>query len=336
MKNEEWKNFKLYAIRHLWECEHNGWIAALYDSNIRKLQKNITHFIKESYLKYFRWRFRIIKKPVIPVLQYVVTTRCTMNCKHCNTLIPYFTNKTHLNPVSFEQYKEDLDNLLKSIDFIQLFGFVGGEPLLNKDLDKMIEYACSQKKIKHVFVATNCTIIPDEKLLKAFSHKKVGIQISNYTGITNIKGGITAKHYEVKELLQKNNVYISNPHEPSGQKNWQTMPKMYPDLQDEKEVKKNYKCCYGRFCYMFADGLLLQCTACVYMARNLELTKNVQEEIVDVRATKNSLELTNNIIKFLSKDYSQFCHYCHFDDMQYGLPCGEQAEVNEEKVNDIV
>lgn len=326
MNKEEWKNYKRYGIEHLWECENDGWISALYNSKILYLLRNIPIFIKKQFIKYHKLRFKITKKPVIPVLEYVVTTKCTMNCKNCNTLVPYFTNDTHIKNIKFETFKKDLDTLLKSVDYIQLFGFVGGEPLLNNDLPQMIEYACKQRKIKHVFIATNCTIIPNKQLLKVLKHKKIGVQISNYTHVKNIKGGITARHYEVKDLLQKNNIKISNPHEPTNSNNWQTMPKIYTDYQNVDEVIKNYNCCYGRFCYMLSDGLILQCTACVYMVRNLKLTEVVKKEIVDIRNAKNSIELTKDIIKFLSKPYSQFCHYCHFVDMKYGLPCGEQLE----------
>jgi len=324
MNKAEWKNFKKYGISHLWECESNGWISALYNSKVLALLHKIPSFIKKQFIKYYKFRFRLTGKPVIPVLEYVATTKCTMNCKNCNTFVPYFTNETHVKAIDFETYKNDLDKLLKSVDYIQLFGFVGGEPLLNKDLAKMLEYACKQRKIKHVFIATNCTIIPDEKLLKALKHKKIGVQISNYSHVKNIKGGIVAKHYEVKDLLLKNDIRISNPHEPSNASNWQTMPKLYPDTQNVNEVIKNYNSCYGRFCYMFSDGLILQCTACVYTVRNFELNEAVKNEIVDVRNIKDKKALTNALIKFLSKPYSEFCHYCHFVDMQYGLPCGEQ------------
>ena len=331
MNKQEWKNYKKYGIGHLWECETNGWISALYDSKILKLHKlwqkmlkKMQNIVVSSYTKYYRLRFKLVKKPIIPVLEYVATTRCTMNCRNCNTLIPYYTDKTHVRPVSFEQYKSDLDAVLQSVDYINLFGFVGGEPLLNKDLAKMVEYACNQKQIKHVFIATNCTIIPNEELLQALKHPKIGIQISNYSYVKNLPKGVIVKHKEVKSLLEKNHIKISNPHEASHSNNWQTMPVLYPDLQDEKEVIKNYNCCYGRFCYMLSDGLILQCTACVYMVRNLQLTEEVKNELVDVRNAKTSKELTKNLIKFLSKPYSQFCHYCHFVDMKYGLPNGEQ------------
>ena len=101
MNKEEWKNYKRYGIEHLWECENNGWISALYDSKVLSLLRNIPIIIKKQFIKYHKLRFKIIQKPVIPVLEYVVTTKCTMNCKNCNTLVPYFTNDTHIKAIKF-------------------------------------------------------------------------------------------------------------------------------------------------------------------------------------------------------------------------------------------
>ena len=36
MNKEEWKNYKRYGIEHLWECDNNGWISALYDAKMFK------------------------------------------------------------------------------------------------------------------------------------------------------------------------------------------------------------------------------------------------------------------------------------------------------------
>lgn len=321
-----WNDFRKNALVHLWECENNNWISALYNSKIKKLAKYFPKYTKKLYLKYVLLRFKIIKRPIIPILEYVVTTRCTMNCKNCNTFIPYFSSKTHIENVSFDTFKDDIDKLLKSLDYINMFGFVGGEPLLNPNLYKMIEYACQQKQIKHVFVATNCTIIPNDKLIKALKHKKVGVQISNYSHVKNIKNGVRVKHYEVKDLLEKNKIKISDPHKKTNSNSWQTMPKIYPDMQNRNEIIKNYDTCFGRFCYMFSDGLILQCCVCVYMTRNLKIDDFVKSEIVDVRNSDNSDELRNSIINFLSKRYSKFCNYCHFVDMKYGLPCAQQLE----------
>ena len=120
---------------------------SIFDFNIIKFLSK-RKWGKRLYYNKERLSFLFTGKVSIPILVYVVTTRCTLNCKYCNSFMPAFTKETHLAPVSFEQFKEDMDKLLKSVDKIHVFQFIGGEPFLAKDLPKMIEYAKSKKQIE--------------------------------------------------------------------------------------------------------------------------------------------------------------------------------------------
>ena len=116
---------------YIWETATNSWVANLFtDETIKKLSKFKCG--KTLYNFYQRLRFYLTRKPIISVCEYVVTTKCTMNCKHCNTFMPYFTKDTHLKMVTFETFKNDIDRLLKSVDYIYCFGFVGGGATFSK------------------------------------------------------------------------------------------------------------------------------------------------------------------------------------------------------------
>src|SRR5574344_1349918 len=197
MNKQEWKDFKNNNIKLIWKNATISWCATLpYKLKwIEFLKQNFSP--EDIHYKFQKLRFKITRKPVMPCVEYVVTTKCTMNCKHCNTFIPYFTEETHFQPTTFEVFKKDLDILLKAVDYIDYFGFVGGEPLIVKDLDKMIKYACSKKKLHHIFLATNCTIMPSEKLLNAMKNKKFSVQLSDYRDV-KFKTGITAKYIDWK------------------------------------------------------------------------------------------------------------------------------------------
>ncbi len=328
MNKQDWKNFKNNSIRHVWNYAHASWVWPLFPNKFMAFLEKFKNG-KKFFNSLQKIRFLITQKPIIPDIEYVVTTRCTMNCKHCNTFVPYFSDDSHVKSVTFETFKQDIDTLLKSIDYIYSFGFVGGETLLNKDLAKMIEYALSKRKIHHVFIATNCTILPNEELLKVMKHKKFAAHISDYRDVKKIKGGITVKYEEMKKLLLDNGIKISNHQENLNRSNWMTMPELYKDRQDVEKIIENFNRCFGQYCTMLSDGKILQCTISVYMERNLELTQAIKDEIVDIRAAKNSKELTDKIIKFYCRPYSEFCHYCHFENIQTGLPCGEQISAEE-------
>lgn len=323
MNKTEWADYKKNNLKLVWRNATSSWCNTLPVKSkwIKFLQKNINP--ARIHYKIQKLRFRLIQKPVMPCVEYVVTTKCTMNCKHCNTFIPYFSEKSHFKPTTFEIFKKDLDILLNAVDYIDYFGFVGGEPMICKDLYKMIEYACSKKKLHHVFLATNCTILPDDKLLKAMKNKKFAVQLSDYRDV-QFKNNLTVKYDEYKRLLEENNIQFSHPEEDGDRMTFISMPELYQDKQDSAKLTNIFDGCYGQYCQMLCDGILTQCTLSVYIARCMELSEGIKNELVNIRECRSAGELTKKIIKFYAKPYSEFCHYCHWENVQHGLPCGEQ------------
>lgn len=325
MNKKNWDNYKNNNLKLVWRNATISWCNTL------PFKLKLINFLKRNFspekihFTLHKLRFFLTRKAIMPTCEYVLTTRCTMNCKHCNTFIPYFTPQTHSKAVSFEQFKKDLDTLLKAVDYIDYFGFVGGEPLIVKDLDKMIKYACSKRKLHHIFLATNCTILPSKNLLKAMKNKKFAVQLSDYRNV-EFKTNITVKYNEWKQLLQENNILFSHPEEDRDAMCFQSMPELYQDKQDPNQLKKIFDKCWGQYCNMLCDGILTQCTLSVYISRNLPLTEDIKKEIINIRASKSAKQLTKDLIDFYAKPYSAFCHYCHMENIQYGLPVGEQAE----------
>lgn len=332
MNKEQWSYFKKNNLKLIWRNATNSWCKTLpYDLPlINFLKRNCTP--DKIHYKLKKIRFLLTRKAVMPTCEYVVTTRCTMKCKHCNSFIPYFSNETHKKITTFKEFKEDLDTLLKAVDYIDYFGFVGGEPLLAPELAKMIEYANSKRKLHHVFLATNCTILPDIHLLKAMKNKKFAVQISDYRSV-KFKNGTVVKYDEFKKLLTDNNIQFSHPQEDRDRMNFISMPELYPDNQDEGKLKNVFDKCWGQYCNMLCDGILTQCTLSIYITRNLKLSDGIKKELVNIREKQSSRKLADKLISFYAKPYSQFCHYCHGDNIQYGLPVGEQIEKDDE-VND--
>ena len=315
------KNFYKYTANLVWETATNSWVQNLFtDEKIKKLAK------RKNGNKIFnfcqRLRFLFTRKPIIPVLEYAVTTRCTLNCKLCNTYIPYFKKSGHSKITTFDEFKKDLDKLLKAVDYIYCFGLYGGEPLLAKELDKMLKYALSKKQIKHVFIATNCTILPSQELLDAMKNKKFVIRTSNYSNVTNIKGGVTVKYEEFKKLIKENNITLSDPQ--SNGNTWISPPKLFVDSQNSNLLTKKYSECWGKFCNTLCNGQILPCAPAIYINNNMNLSDEIKEEMVDIRTEKSTRKITKKLISFYSQPYSNYCHYCHTENTEYNLPCGEQ------------
>lgn len=117
-----------------------------------------------------------------------VTTWCSLNCKKCNMFMSHYdNNKRH--HYTFQEMKQDVDILLKFVDYVFLYSFLGGEPFLNKELKKIVEYVGETypNKIGKLGLTTNGTIIPDEDTLKILKRYNVMISVSDYTACVPYK-----------------------------------------------------------------------------------------------------------------------------------------------------
>ncbi len=141
-------------------------------------------------------------KVILNELHISITTACTLNCKYCNMYMPF--HKKSIVTYSFEEVKSQIDLLFRFTDKVVKLVLLGGEPLVNRDLSKIIEYIYSAypQKFDLLEIITNATIIPDEQILKAFRNPGIIINISNY----NLNAAYTDKLNKIKDILDKNNI----------------------------------------------------------------------------------------------------------------------------------
>jgi len=93
-----------------------------------------------------------------PCLFVEVTNRCNLTCPTCPLGTDMAYNGYDKADVTFEQFKKIIDQI-PSVVYITLQGI--GEPLLNKDIMKMIKY-CTEKGIS-TYINTNGTILTETK-----------------------------------------------------------------------------------------------------------------------------------------------------------------------------
>ena len=101
-------------------------------------------------------------KFIIPRMDFVVTTRCSLRCKYCSNLMPYFK---HPKDFDAEFLKDSIDKLLDVADEINEIRVIGGEAFVYKDLAVVLNFLVSNPRICHVNVFTNATILPKDRRL---------------------------------------------------------------------------------------------------------------------------------------------------------------------------
>jgi len=91
---------------------------------------------------------------------------CNLKCAQCSHLSPHF-KKVNSNYTT-EEFKRDIDNLKRLVS-CTVFRFVGGEPLLNNDLEEWVKYVKQSNISQKTSIFTNGLLI-GEKTLSTLSH----------------------------------------------------------------------------------------------------------------------------------------------------------------------
>jgi len=124
---------------------------------IKKFLKKILGFLlKTSFLPsrfyYFGFNGRVAIEP---------TNACNLRCRLCPT---WQYQKREMGFIKFENFKKIIDenkDIFKRINMI-----FAGEPLLNKDIFKMVKYA--EEKGIEVLISTNTTLFNDDRIKELF------------------------------------------------------------------------------------------------------------------------------------------------------------------------
>lgn len=96
--------------------------------------------------------------------------------------IPHYSNEARQH-YSFAEMKDDIDLVLSFIDYICIYNFLGGEPLLNSELKYIIDYVATNysSRVGRIEITTNGTVELTEELLMILKKHKVLVSISDYT-----------------------------------------------------------------------------------------------------------------------------------------------------------
>lgn len=118
-------------------------------------------------------------------LQIEPTNRCNLKCKECsrtNENLPGY-KPLDIGDMGFENFKKIYDQF-KNLEKVALNGL--GEPSLNKDLFRMIEYIKSKKKSPYTLVTSNGTILQDDLRKKVIESELDYLNISLDASISEI------------------------------------------------------------------------------------------------------------------------------------------------------
>jgi MoaA/NifB/PqqE/SkfB family radical SAM enzyme len=167
-------------------------------------------YTAEQKINYLKYRFS--KKDAIldysPItISVVATGRCTLSCNMCPThsnLIPkdYEHIQRATRDMSFETFKDVVDKFPEALN-VQIIG--SGEPMLNKDFFKMVDYAATERRMK-VKTFSNGTTIRDniDNIIRS-SLEGITVSVNGHSPeeFTRLTGAPADVFYDILDATRK-------------------------------------------------------------------------------------------------------------------------------------
>lgn len=252
----------------------------------------------------------------ITQLQIPVTMRCTLRCKECNSYIPYVQKG--------EDFDQDdiilsVNKLLTAYETIGNILLYGGEPLLYRDLYKLVQKFEDDPRIEKISIVTNGTLLPDERLLAVLENAKVLVRISDY-------GRLSKKKNELRELLLARGIHT----EITDFQYWNANPTV--DILNETPEQLRSKvqnCCAIANALTLIKGKIFFCGFSAFYDYFMAVP-DYGDNYVNLLATNNSgKELKEKIdqIRRMGQDGlpKHTCRFCKFNNFEDNLPVAEQT-----------
>lgn len=229
-------------------------------------------------------------------VQFVVSERCSLKCKDCTHLMQYYKNPENID---IKKYKSSFDRLLSVTDSISEIRILGGEPFMNPEMYKIIDWYAEDERINSFRVYTNGTIIPNETVLNSLIGDNVQVRISDYE--------INKQKIEnLIEVLEKKGVsYYVTPYS-----DWQNPGDLHFRNHSIEKMKDIFSRCYERNCITFYRGQLHRCPRSAH-AMQLRAMPNVKDDYIDLFNWCEDDEMLKKYINnFLQRNYIEACNYC--------------------------
>lgn len=125
------------------------------------------------------------------ILNIRLADHCNLNCKRCIT----FANLYDESFYEFEQFEKDIERLHSLVSSISMIKLIGGEPLLNTDIQKFIKVTRKYYPYAKIAIVTNGILILtlSDEIWQCFRDNDIHIYITIYPPLHSKIDEIVAK-----------------------------------------------------------------------------------------------------------------------------------------------
>ncbi|MDR2772591.1 MAG: radical SAM protein [Elusimicrobiota bacterium] len=291
-----------------------------YLGAIKSLRKQLSNF-GISKKKRLKDLVKLFLFKEIPYVEVAVTTFCTLKCKDCANYIPDIGSDKHYL-MTFDEYKRYLDNLLADIKKVHKLVLLGGEPFLNKDIEKILQYSLEHPKVRKVKLVTNGTLdIPENiiLLMKRYTNPlfpKIRFFISDYSLNKEIANRLKIDAITAK--LKKFGVPVSSVKSAM----WYPVSAIKKYNRSAKENIRNFLACPFQ-CVSMTSNFLFVCPRAGFFKMYDTCKQNEGTEFFDLTKPVT----LKDYLRFYSNVFFNACDYCNMiEDVKHSVLPAIQKE----------
>lgn len=242
-----------------------------------------------------------------------ITERCTLRCKKCSVLSPYYKKPCD---DSYDDIIQPFQRFLSCVDSIAELQIGGGEPMMHRYLEKILSWCLLQDKIKEISIFTNSTIIPKGSLINTLSNPKIKLLLDDY-------GTLSKNLPDIIRLCDEKGIrYLIQQFE-----RWDDLGDYTDKHETEEQVAEKFRYCSFGNVISFLKGKLYRCTTAARIA-DMGMVPDDPNDYVDF-TYEQAPDIWKEQIKNLlyKKQYHIGCRLCNgVNTYRLGIPVAEQLK----------
>lgn len=325
--------YSVISLEEFLKLKDNPWIVIAADiKNIPAIVSQLES--KQLFLDKDFFVYNNFIKNIFPILsvyyfnkvyvelnQISLTERCTLRCKKCAHACGYVDRQK--DDMNLKKVYLTADTYFKNVGYTREFVLIGGEPLLYKELNEVVEYIGEnyRDKIGIFSITTNGTILPSETLLELCKKYEVTFRISNYSkAVPRLR-----EKYSIWENLLKNKNILYSIQDENNE--WLDYGFDYLKREDnEDELIKVFDKCKTP-CSEARENRFYFCVMARSVSENMGLNvgKTDYLDLNNLNGDEGKKEFLEYIMGYSEKGYLDMCRYCHGADVvNYKIKAAEQ------------
>lgn len=234
---------------------------------------------------------------VIKNIEIVITERCSLRCSDCANLMQFYQHPQD-EPLAIQL--QAVERLLKACDFIGQIVLIGGEPLINRELAKYMEYLREKPGFGMLHIYSNGTILPSPEVCEQLRSGRAFMSVSNY-------GALSCRLEELKrqakrESLPVNFLQLSDRWYPFGEIKRYAAP--------AQELIAKYNACTVKMCHSLKGGKLSTCPFAAHAATLGAIPPKALKSIDCADPTLPIEKLRAELVALQAQQYDAACAFC--------------------------